>query len=1360
MTWLIYTFGNGNMLFDVFTSIALMVGAGYESLIRLAMVGLLVGGLAYVIGRGHVPWQLLCGAMLLFAVTVQIRANVTIQDLVNPGVPTRTVGNIPLAVAFPAYVASEMSFQLLTLAETAFALTVPPEYQVINASFGKGFFDFQKLLGVQLPDGDLQRNLTEYIKSCVMPEISRGGLTTTAVFHTQDMLAAINVPGDLETMRVYVAGVLGPVVGCRTAYDTYIVPPMAPGGDAGYDLAMKQLRQAFGVPDVALNEEGPVTTAFTRLLGTGQLARAAINNVLIHERWRDVQFNILQQGNDTAGAIALLGNQLGEDLKNQALADSMMNARFLPMLRTLSESAVYLLTPFALVMAFTPSMFATIRSTVTAYAWLLLWAPLYAIVNYLVYAYGTVQLTALVDPGVGLTYANYSDFNDVLAQLNSFSSKIAWGVPSMAAVLSYGLGSAVSSLSQGGQGFQAAASQEGSAMAHGTFKATDPGRHLEYQDVMSFDAAGHEHHEQVLRSTSGMMTTNQTGTRELSFADGAHTTIGTTGTITHTDQHGYYSQDKDGHYLSGVWRQDVHDEASGQTISMQREVLGSEIRSRGAYEDQNGVQHHVEQMENQYDHSQMYREESWSANGVQHSRMTQGDGSEIWKTDGRVFTAPVSPDGHVMGAPRAFREQNTFFKAAPTDANPHPGWEHQFGELSGGQDGQEHYATHVDTSGESPESHNYVRNVAGGSSNHNVSDTGSYHGMSVSSQLGSDAHVGSVSGSAPVAFTDKNGHRHVSDSAVISASGVELDAEGHPVNGFSGHAVTNDGGKQGIHEGKLSWNKEHQMWEMAETDSQYHSRLDTHKSGSRMFLPSAGLTLESGDYVERGSDGQGGFSYRGLVTDQSGRQFKAQVDGKDGKIAYSDMAEGSTQHEVGDDGHRLTLFGNLAGNEFTYEEKFSAPAFLDNGHGKLTSIGEANFTSIGHAHRDPSRGGSLIDQLEKTPSSTTAEVRSSSGERMLSVSATPHPMSELPVGTGSLTLGSSNGHIETGDTETLFAGQGIGYVIQAGAGSQRFNEIDTTQNVEGVNGHKRTERIHSDSSGQVVSGSKSGVMDERFGDGNGNLVTNTSARGGDATGKWEILTSQKSNEHSEHGTFDIPSLNGKGSSKVFGTIQKDSEGHPVSMQLLNTANMKLMSYREGEHGPVLTIADVEGDPNNLSGAKIKNERELSSREYQSAGGFAAKDISNQQNEVIDSDGHKGISRQERHKYSVDRKVEASQTWLGEAVSAMSALGLAEEFNPDNPGWVREAAMALEGTQMATDKARDIGWLMAMKNRFGQADGGLGNGPYDPNAPSDPNLKGSYERLAAERDKFMKDRGISFGKGKSSQSGGSSGKRGR
>lgn len=1350
MNWLIYSFGNGNMLFDVFTSIALMVGAGYESLMRLAMLGLIFGGLTFVVSRGRVPWHLLCGAMMLLAVTVQIRATVTIQDLVNPGVPTRTVANIPLAVAVPAYVASEASFQLLTLVETAFALTVPPEYQVVNASMGKGFYDFQKLLGAQLPDGDLQRNLTEYLDKCVIPALNRGELTTVGVFQAQDMLGAINVAGGLDVLRLYVGGVRGPTATCSDTYTNFVLPGMVPGGDASYDLAMKQLRQSLGVQDLPLAEEAPVTTAMTRILGTGQTARAAINNVLIRERWHNAEELIHQRGNDPAGAVSALGKQLGEDLKSQAFAESIMNARFLPLLRTMAESAVYLLTPFALIMAFTPSMFGTIRSTVMAYAWLLLWAPLYAVVNYLVYAYGTTQMTSLVDAGVGITYANYVDFYDMLNQLNSFSSKIAWGVPSMAAVLSYGLGSAVSSISQGGQGFQAAAGHEASAFAHGQGRHVDPNRHLEYEDQTRIDGTGQEYHEPVLRSASGMMSINQTGTRDIAFSDGSHTTIGTTGTITHQGPDGYYSQDKDGHYLSGVWREEVEDEASGHTISMQREVLGAEIRSRGSYSDHAGIQHHVDQVENQYDQAQSYREESWSANGFTHTQTTMGDGSQLHKMDGFRVAAPIAPDGHVMGSPRPFREQSSFYRPAPSDGDPNPAWEHQNTELSGGHDGQEHYSATIDGPVTTPEDHSGLLHVTGGTQGKTVAEKNTFQGMRVARDHGSEGNIGSVDGSVKMALVDKNGHRSVTQ-AVLTGDHIPLDEKGHPIDGFNATAVTNDNGKYGVHQGTTRFNAESGMWEMQETDAQYFSRIDSHNSGSKTFLPSAGLTLEQGEYLSHSQDGTGAFSYRGLVTDNSGRSFSANVVGKDGKIAYSDLEHGSHQGIAEDDGHRMSLTGRQGGGDYTYDEIWSGAAFRDDGHGHLIPIGQTKFTSHGVATVDPNNPGTLI----KTPDSTIAENKSAFGERSYAVSVQERPMSELPVGHGSIAIDGQDGRVADGAESPLLGGEGVGYVIQIGSGTEKFNAIDRIQNVQGPDSRKRTEHLIQDSTGRPISGSMSGVVDSRFSDENKNLVSTTLARGGDGSGEWAVLTRQISNENSFRGTYDVPSLDGEGSAKVSGSIEMTPDGNIVSMSFTNSANGKQIGYHPGKNGTVFTVGDVEADPNNLSGGRVMNLRELSHREAESEGGFAVRDVLNQAGERIWSQGHKGTDRQENNSYSLNTKIDESSTLVSKGQQSLEALGIEEHFNPDQPGSWRNAAVAAEGVRLGWNTSMEGLRAARFKQSADRITGGGASGPYDPNAPDDPNLRGAYDALTEERDRFMEKKGIpSNGRGHSRGSGNS------
>ena len=55
--WQINTFGNGDVLSDVFRSIVFMMGGGYESLLRLGMICLIFGSVSAYLGRGRVVSQ-------------------------------------------------------------------------------------------------------------------------------------------------------------------------------------------------------------------------------------------------------------------------------------------------------------------------------------------------------------------------------------------------------------------------------------------------------------------------------------------------------------------------------------------------------------------------------------------------------------------------------------------------------------------------------------------------------------------------------------------------------------------------------------------------------------------------------------------------------------------------------------------------------------------------------------------------------------------------------------------------------------------------------------------------------------------------------------------------------------------------------------------------------------------------------------------------------------------------------------------------------------------------------------------------------------------------------------------------------
>jgi hypothetical protein len=219
--------------------------------------------------------------------------------------------------------------------------------------------------------------------------------------------------------------------------------------------------------------------------------------------------------------------------------------------------------------------------------------------------------------------------------------------------------------------------------------------------------------------------------------------------------------------------------------------------------------------------------------------------------------------------------------------------------------------------------------------------------------------------------------------------------------------------------------------------------------------------------------------------------------------------------------------------------------------------------------------------------------------------------------------------------------------------------------------------LNKDSSGEIISGTKSGVVDSRTGNGDGELVTKTLAHGGDGTGEFEVLTQSQSNENSFSGTFQVPRSDGQGSARVSGKVEMSPEGDIVSMNFSNAATGKQVGYHQGEKGSIFTVADVEADPRDPSKGRLTNEREVSHREAESAGGFHIRDVLNQAGAVISSQGNKGIDREEFHQYGLHTKIDEQSTLVGKGQQSLEALGLSEPFNPDQPGVWKDAARRCE-----------------------------------------------------------------------------------
>jgi hypothetical protein len=204
------------------------------------------------------------------------------------------------------------------------------------------------------------------------------------------------------------------------------------------------------------------------------------------------------------------------------------------------------------------------------------------------------------------------------------------------------------------------------------------------------------------------------------------------------------------------------------------------------------------------------------------------------------------------------------------------------------------------------------------------------------------------------------------------------------------------------------------------------------------------------------------------------------------------------------------------------------------------------------------------------------------------------------------------------------------------------------------------------------------------------------------------------------------------------------EGDIVSMHFTNTATGKQIGYHEGERGPVFSVGDVEADPNQAGKFRLTNQREVSHREAESAGGFAVREVLNQAGEKIWRDGHKGSEFHESRAYMLNTKIDETSTMVSKGQQSLEALGLSDAFDPDKPGPWKEVAQAAEGVRLGWDTSMNA-IRLGRFNRSVEKISGEKPRPYDPQAPIDPGQRAIYDKINDMVKDFEKQRGITRGK---------------
>lgn len=390
----IYCYFNSDQIQGILNAVVMLVGSGgvdgdYLSLVRVA--ALLGSFMAVCYGflraRGEDAAHYMLMVAIFYTTLFIPRVSVTIEDHGGAGVGAPIiVDNVPIGLAFFASTTSHIGYWFTEKTETFFSL---PDTSLRLSSHGLmgGARALRLTQSAAMPDPILAQDMTNFMRDCINPELVVSPSLVNALLTSKDIwtdlgpsgIGVLN-PGRMVTL----SGNTGSVQ-CDDAYTNKIGPRLAPAATTEFARIAQILSPNVNAA-TANTMLGSLLPAAEGMIMTASASTSdAIRQRMMINMFNDTSSNMAQIMNDPTAAQTALGAAMASSSANTAYSVMAKLAQeTLPLVRNAIELVILGIFPIVLILIIIAGAKGgmVLRSYVMTMLWVQLWAPLYAIVNY------------------------------------------------------------------------------------------------------------------------------------------------------------------------------------------------------------------------------------------------------------------------------------------------------------------------------------------------------------------------------------------------------------------------------------------------------------------------------------------------------------------------------------------------------------------------------------------------------------------------------------------------------------------------------------------------------------------------------------------------------------------------------------------------------------------------------------------------------------------------------------------------------------------------------------------------------------------------------------------------------------------
>ncbi len=474
MTYTVYTFGGGEILNGVFNAIAMSLNGKAGMLEPLKRLGLIFGAFWAVIYAVYgdqikVLTHWLVPMTIFMNLLFVPRATVWIIDPVHHY--KQNVDNVPYGLAALAGYVSTIGYQITSKVESIFTLPDDLRYQKSGFLFASDII--QKAKTFHITNADLAENMRSFVSQCVLYDAMLGRKYNIDELRNADDIWGL-VSANPSQARSFVWRDLKVpdqprnrpnVISCSEGVGK-INELWTNEINNTANLFGRKIFDKAGVinPRAELIKYLPM--AYKQLGDISKEASEIIQQqMMIYSIVDGVESNSTALGN--APNFAARRAYLQQRSTYETLG--AMAGETLPVMKAVLEAIIYAFFLFVIPLAMLPFGYRFLLTWAQSILWLQLWAPLYAILNYIMTIAATSKTMAAlaISNSKGVTIASSVGLANVNADISAMAGYLAMSIPFLSIALVKGVGSFVHMASHLGNVAQSAAGMAANEVTSG-----------------------------------------------------------------------------------------------------------------------------------------------------------------------------------------------------------------------------------------------------------------------------------------------------------------------------------------------------------------------------------------------------------------------------------------------------------------------------------------------------------------------------------------------------------------------------------------------------------------------------------------------------------------------------------------------------------------------------------------------------------------------------------------------------------------------------------------------------------------------------------------------------------------------------